>query len=222
MADEPTITVTPNGPYLVSGAPLVVKTPVHTDQGEPIAWVTGPPLETRERYALCRCGESSKKPFCDGTHASVGFDGTESASGTYADRSKEYAGQGVVVRDDRSICVHAGFCGTAATNVWKMVGPSDATQVRSLMLAMIERCPSGALSYSFEGAASANEPDLGVHVSVIPDGPLFVSGGVHVTKADGTEDIERRNRVTLCRCGHSSNKPLCDGTHKEIGFRHTP
>jgi CDGSH-type Zn-finger protein len=54
-------------------------------------------------------------------------------------------------------------------------------------------------------------------VSPIANGPLFVSGGVPIERADG-EPMELSNRVTLCRCGRSSNKPLCDGTHSEIGF----
>lgn len=221
MADDAAISIAPNGPYLVSGAPLVVRTPVHTAAGEPIAWEKGDRLETKERYALCRCGASEGKPFCDGSHARAGFDGTETAAGSYDDRAQAMEGPGITVRDDRSICVHAGFCGTVATNVWKMVGGSEATDTRLQMLAMIERCPSGALTYRFDGAAGDNEPDLPRQVAVVPDGPLVVTGGVPITRADG-KPMEARNRVTLCRCGGSANKPLCDGTHKEIGFRHTP
>lgn len=221
MADDPTISVAPNGPYLVSGAPLVVRTPVHTAAGEPIAWERGAALDAGDRYALCRCGASDGKPFCDGTHARVGFDGTETASGTFDDRSQPYEGPGLTMRDDRSLCVHAGFCGTAATNVWKMVERSDATDVRLQLLGMIDRCPSGALSYRFEGASEDNEPDLPRQVAIVPDGPLVVTGGVPVTRADG-RPMETRNRVTLCRCGASGNKPLCDGSHKDVGFRHTP
>ena len=223
MATEnaPGISIAPNGPYLVSGARLVVRTPVETAAGEPIAWEKGAVLSENERYALCRCGASDRKPFCDGTHARAGFDGTEAASGRYDERSRTLEGPGIVVRDDRSICVHAGFCGTAATNVWKMVRASGATDTRSQMLAMIERCPSGALSYRFEGAAADNEPDLPAQVAVVPDGPLVVTGGVPITRADG-QPMETRNRMTLCRCGGSGNKPLCDGTHKTIGFSHRP
>jgi CDGSH-type Zn-finger protein/ferredoxin len=221
MADDPSISIAPNGPYLVTGLRLVARVPVHTAAGEPIAWEKGPVIDAKERYALCRCGSSDRKPFCDGTHARVGFDGTETATGTYDERAVPMEAPGIVVRDDRSICVHAGFCGTAATNVWKMVGRSEATDVRSQMLAMIERCPSGALTYRFEGSSHDNEPDLATQVAVMPDGPLLVTGGVTVTRADGA-GMETRNRVTLCRCGQSENKPLCDGTHKKVGFRHTP
>jgi CDGSH-type Zn-finger protein len=83
---------------------------------------------------------------------------------------------------------------------------------------MIEKCPSGALTFSFDG--DDVEPLLATAISVIDDGPLWVTGGISVTKQDGTE-LETRNRVTLCRCGASGNKPLCDGSHKEIGF-HEP
>jgi CDGSH-type Zn-finger protein len=48
-------------------------------------------------------------------------------------------------------------------------------------------------------------------------GPLWVTGGIAVQRAD-SQTFETRNRVTLCRCGHSENKPLCDGTHRTINF----
>jgi len=218
---DPSITVTPNGPYLVSDARLVWRIPATTDAGEPITWVTGPTLDEGQAYALCRCGESARKPFCDGTHQRSGFDGTEHADGSYDDRAAEYVGTGVVVRDDRSICTHAGFCGTAATNVWQMVDDTDRTDVRSQVIAMIERCPSGALTYTIEGHADSVEPELATEIGVIPDGPLFVSGRVPLTCSDGTS-LQIRNRMTLCRCGRSENKPLCDGTHKEAGFTSRP
>jgi CDGSH-type Zn-finger protein len=170
-----------------------------------------------ERYALCRCGESGRKPFCDGTHAKVGFVADECvADADYAARSNELGGTGIAVRDDRSLCVHAGFCGSRVTNVWKQVGATDDSTVRAQVIAMIERCPSGALTYAIDGVD--NEPLLAQAIAAIDDGPLWVTGGVRVTDAAGNE-LERRNRVTLCRCGQSANKPLCDGTHKEAGFR---
>jgi CDGSH-type Zn-finger protein len=52
---------------------------------------------------------------------------------------------------------------------------------------------------------------------VTPDGALWVSGSIPIERSDG-QPFEARNRVMLCRCGNSKNKPLCDGTHKEIGF----
>ncbi|HXR89437.1 MAG TPA: CDGSH iron-sulfur domain-containing protein, partial [Steroidobacteraceae bacterium] len=68
------------------------------------------------------------------------------------------------------------------------------------------------------------EPVLPVSIGVVEDpdqqcsGPLWLRGGIEVVSSDGFA-YEVRNRVTLCRCGESKNKPFCDGTHIEIGFR---
>jgi CDGSH-type Zn-finger protein/uncharacterized Fe-S cluster protein YjdI len=224
MTDEAKITCRPNGPLLVSGAvALARKTAVRSEHGEPLTWNTGPPLTDAASYALCRCGSSSKKPFCDGTHAQVGFDGTETASGaetdegSYGARAKTLGGTGITVRDDRSICVHAGFCGTRVSNVWKQVAGTDESTVRLAVMNAVEKCPSGALTYRLDGADGDTEPDYPVRVGVIDDGPLWVTGGITVTTSDGRR-LEPRARVTLCRCGSSANKPLCDGSHKDAGF----
>jgi CDGSH-type Zn-finger protein len=221
MADEmarpePAIAAAPNGPLLVSGGvPLYRRHAVYSEHGEPLAWETSAPVEAGERYALCRCGQSGRKPFCDGTHARVGFQAEDKASGTYDERSKVLGGTGLTVRDDRSICVHAGFCGTRLTNVWKEVGNTAESTVRAQVIAMIEHCPSGALTYRFDG--DDVEPLMAPAIAVTDDGPLWVTGRVPVTTSTGQE-LEVRNRVTLCRCGASANKPLCDGSHKNVGF----
>jgi CDGSH-type Zn-finger protein len=210
------ITAAPNGPLLVQGSvPLYRRRAVYSEHGEPLAWETTERLETGERYALCRCGQSDRKPFCDGTHARTGFAADDVATGTYDDRSKVLGGTGITVRDDRSICVHAGFCGTRVTNVWKQVRDTEESTVRAQVIRMVEACPSGALTYRFDDQDV--EPLLPAAVAVTDDGPLWVTGGITVTHSDG-EQLETRNRVTLCRCGASANKPLCDGSHKDVGF----
>ena len=213
---SPTIVATPNGPLLVKGsAPLYRRRAVLSEHGEPLTWETTERIETRSQYALCRCGQSSRKPFCDGTHAKVGFIAEESAIDTYADRSSELGGTGLTVSDDRSICAHAGFCGTRVTNVWKQIGKTGDSTVRSQVIGMVERCPSGALTLRF--GDNAVEPLMPQAIAIIDDGPLWVTGGIPVTASSG-EQIESRNRVTLCRCGASSNKPHCDGSHSRVGF----
>jgi CDGSH-type Zn-finger protein len=214
----PAITVAPNGPLLVSGdVPLVRRRSVQSEHGEPLAWETTERIDAGPRYALCRCGQSDRKPFCDGTHKRVGFAPHDTAAGTYADRSKVLGGNRLVVRDDRSVCVHAGFCGTRVTNVWKQVPETGESTVRAQVISMIEHCPSGALTFRFENDAPDVEQLLPQAIAVTDDGPLWVTGGVAITGSDGTP-IEARNRVTLCRCGASGNKPLCDGNHKAAGF----
>lgn len=215
---QPHVKVQPNGPYVVTGSvPLRVKEPVVSEHGEPLTWQTNDVTDDGVAYALCRCGGSSNKPYCDGTHASNDFDGTETAStDEYGQRRTAYPGTGIDVYDDRGICVHAGFCGNKASNVWKMAEKTGDTQVRAQVMAMVERCPSGALTYEVGG--SVIEPDLPTEIAIIPDGPIWLSGGIPVERSDG-ESVETRNRVTLCRCGHSANKPLCDGSHQEAGFK---
>ncbi len=221
MADpeDRKIIVRKNGPYAVRGdVPLVRKEPVISEHGEPLTWKRGEVLSTRANYVLCRCGQSNSRPFCDGTHEDVDFDGTETAeTGDIADRTSKYEGQSIVVKDDRSLCMHAGFCGNRATNIWKMVADTEDTQVRAQVMAMVDRCPSGALSYGLDPEGEAVEPSLPKEIAVTPDGALWVSGGIPIER-DDRKPFETRNRVTLCRCGHSSKKPLCDGTHKEVGF----
>jgi CDGSH-type Zn-finger protein len=215
----PSITSRPGGPLMVSGdVPLVRKTAVHSEHGEPLAWKTGDPIETRSTYVLCRCGGSANKPFCDGSHSAAGFEGADTVDGSsYAERSNELGGTAITVSDDRSICVHAGFCGTRVTNIWKSVAGTEESTVRLAVINMVEKCPSGALTYRFDGDEGDTEPDYATQVGVIDDGPLWVTGAIPVTTSGGTE-LEPRARVTLCRCGHSANKPLCDGSHKEAGF----
>ena len=99
-----------------------------------------------------------KQPFCDGTHAGNGFDGTETApAGGYASRARVMPGTGITVADDRLICEHAGFCGNRQTNVWDMLGGSGTGDsiTRAQLMAMVERCPSGALTYRLERDGAA-------------------------------------------------------------------
>jgi CDGSH-type Zn-finger protein len=213
--DDPSITVAANGPYLVSGAlALRRRRDVQSELGEPMTWATTSTLETKDRYALCRCGQSGNKPFCDGTHARVGFQADDTAAGTYDERA-EVVGGDANVRYDQGICVHAGFCGTTVTNVWEQAAKTGDTAARMHAISMIEHCPSGALTYEIEG--TVNEPLMPQAIGVISNGPLWVTAMVPIVNSDGTR-LEARNRVTLCRCGASSNKPLCDGSHKDAGF----
>jgi CDGSH-type Zn-finger protein len=212
------ITVIENGPYVVSGGvPLNRKSVVYSELHEPLTWRKDEALESDAAYRLCRCGQSSQKPFCDNTHARVGFDGTETApTAPSAARARRFAGTRITMTDDSVLCMHAGFCGNHAEKVWQMMERTDDTRVRFTVMQMVERCPSGKLGYEVDGVPV--EPDLPEAISVTRDGPYWVTGGIPVTMSNG-QTLEVRNRVTLCRCGQSKIKPLCDGTHVAIGFR---
>ncbi len=220
------ITVQENGPYLVSGdVPLVRKTQVVTEFGEPVAWEKEGDITAVQPYELCRCGHSSTKPFCDYTHQSIGFDGAESAPvGASAQRRVRHQGEGaLIVHRDYAVCCESGYCGTRLANLQSMLAAAapDDTNLRSQIIAMIERCPSGSYTYSVEGRAGDIEPDLPRQIAVTSEitssgpieGPLWVTGGIEIERADG-QPMEKRQRATLCRCGQSNKKPLCDGTHR--------
>ena len=220
-APKPHIAITENGPYLVTGGPVLTgRAPAMSTHGEALEWepVEGKQDQARDRYALCRCGQSSHKPFCDGTHQKVGFDGTLTADrGPSADRRTVQVGEGVVMTDDRSLCTHAGFCGTRFANVHEMIEDSSDPEVRAQIKRMVANCPSGRLQFSLKEDGEPVEPEYIPSIAPTPDGPLWVRGGIAIQGPDGFT-YEVRNRVTLCRCGQSKNKPFCDGTHQEVGF----
>lgn len=80
MAKELRVVVSKDGPYMVTGAPPLSRQTIVTDaEGGSERWQEGETFKVRDFYALCRCGHSNTKPFCDGTHETIGFDGTETA-----------------------------------------------------------------------------------------------------------------------------------------------
>jgi CDGSH-type Zn-finger protein len=213
------IRITENGPYRVRGTPLVRTAVLEDGFGDAIAWAQDEPVTTAGSYALCRCGGSSTKPFCDDSHLTNGFDGTEVADrGPREDRMRVFPGDGVEMTDDPSLCTHVGFCTNRRTHVWQLIGETEDEAVREQLLRMLDLCPSGRLGHRSAPDAAEDEPELGPSVAAVRDGPLWVRGGVEVVGADGVA-YERRNRVALCRCGHSRNKPFCDGSHVDVGFR---
>lgn len=220
------ITIRPNGPYRVEGGiPLVRKVQIVSEYGEPLTWKKEETIPTPPTYILCRCGQSKTKPFCDGTHKEVGFDGTETAeTNTMAERQVTLrGGTGISVKYDRSLCMDSGFCATRFAGIAKMLRDSGDTNVRSQIMAMIDRCPSGTYVFSIEEGGEEIEPDLPEEVAVTTEitsygpieGSLWITGNIPVERSD-EQSFETRNRVTLCNCGKSRNKPLCDGTHRHV------
>ena len=134
-AAENTVTVSYNGPLFFRGNLAI--------EGAPVA-ASG----LKFRAALCRCGKSKNKPFCDNSHEKDGFRDTGAIGDT---------------------------------------GPGFEVQGGELV------------------------------ITPAKDGPLLVGGRVKLLSGSGRE-AWHGERVALCRCGHSKNKPFCDGTHKKVGF----
>jgi len=142
MVDQPRIRLASNGPIVVTGL-------------QNLRNEVGNPLPTRDKMRLCRCGASSEKPFCDGTHASVGFTDSVSPS-RVPDRRDVYEGDEVTILDNRAICSHAGYCTAGLPAVWSFnepwIDPNGAPGEQ--IIETIRLCPSGALSFSVEGVES--------------------------------------------------------------------
>ena len=176
------------------------------------------PVETRETMALCRCGGSANKPFCDGTHAKIGFSSVK-LEDRVEDKRENYEGEQITIHDNRGICAHAGRCTDGLPSVFRLKqepwidpkasGPDE-------IITVIRKCPSGALSYSIDGVEHRDregEPAI----FVAPNGPYVVSGGPDLVETPRGEGSSTEH-FTLCRCGGSKNKPFCDGTHWHIQF----
>jgi CDGSH-type Zn-finger protein len=213
------ITVTKNGPYVVKGdIPLAPQHIVTNAEGESLEWREGPRIAHDAQFALCRCGASSNKPFCDGTHQRISFDGTETASREPFDaRARVIEGATMALKDNESLCAFARFCDPYG-QVWNLVKEAAVPQKRKLFLHEADHCPSGRLVAVDLATGQAVEPTLDPSIGLVEDtartvsGPLWIRGGIPIVAADG-ETYEVRNRVTLCRCGRSGNKPYCDGSH---------
>jgi CDGSH-type Zn-finger protein len=217
------ILINENGPYKVTGGvPMVQRYPAMSVHGEPLEWdpvgaeVQAPPV--RKQYLLCRCGNSKNKPFCDGSHDENPPGGELTADRRpTAERWRVYSGAGVVMADDTTLCMSAGFCGTRFIKVWDMIKRADDPEILARLTRMVSNCPSGRLVYSLEGGEPI-EPDYQPSIATVIDGPLWVRGGIPIEAPDGFV-YEIRNRVTLCRCGKSTNSPFCDGSHEKFHFK---
>ncbi len=225
MTDDarPRIVIREAGPYSVSGGPKMTRrAQAESVHGEPLDWdLVGDEnadYERKDKFALCRCGQSANKPYCDGTHAKIDFDGRLTADrAPSSERVKTVVGDGVVMTEGAMPCAGAGFCGTRYANVWAMMESTSDPEVRERVKRMLANCPSGRLAFSLEEGGEPVELEYEPLIATIQNGPLWVRGGIEIEASDGFV-YETMNRITLCRCGHSKNAPFCDGGHKDAGF----
>lgn len=204
--NRPSIEISSDGPLLVKGLETFTNS-------------KGASLSTKPVTALCRCGKSSSKPFCDGTHSKIGFSGNKLSDGTRNKRIN-YVGEEITIHDNREICAHAGFCTENLSSVFRMqhepwIDPDGATT--EAIIETINKCPSSALSYSIEGVEYRDQERVPA-ITIIKDGPYFVTGGCTLPDASLGEGASEEH-YTLCRCGGSKNKPFCDGSHWNLEFK---
>jgi CDGSH-type Zn-finger protein len=207
------ITVSPNGPYLVTNVDLV-------------DWL-GAPIQAPPTVALCRCGASAMKPWCDGSHVTSGFTDAKDAK-RVPDQLDTYPAKQATVTDNRGTCAHSGFCTDQLASAFRADKEPfvDAGGARiDEILRAVRACPSGALGVQLHADTSPGQADQSraTVIEVSRDGPYRVRGGVALQNASG-DDVARTagssaEHYSLCRCGHSLNKPFCSGMHWYVDFK---
>ena len=221
MSKNAKIKILKDGPYVVTGnVPLSEK--IIVPKGKAYEFKEGRQLPQAEEYTLCRCGKSKNPPFCDGSHIKANFDGTEIASrDSYADRAEIIEGPGLDLMDDGR-CAYARFCHQENGSAWDLTRKSDISENRAQAIQAASECPAGRLT-AVDKSKSLIEPEYEPCIEILQDpeckvsGPIAVKGGIPIEASDG-DVYEIRNRVALCRCGYSKNKPFCDARHVTLQF----
>jgi CDGSH-type Zn-finger protein len=206
MTDLPKITPAENGPLIVENPPR-------------LRGPDGSDIATPPKFGLCRCGASAKKPFCDGSHAKVGFDSAPDQSrlrNTPVDYTGDVDDVTVTISYTPVLCTHAAQCQKRAARVFNpkqrpWVQPENGTVAE--ILDVIAACPSGALRVSVGEQPAQHMTTGDVGIDVEKDGPFHVT---NVTLGAAFNAVgASRAKYSLCRCGLSKNKPFCDGSHHD-------
>lgn len=137
-------------------------------------------------------------------------------------RTHHYANGRLTINWQPEKCIHSGICVHLLPKVYD---PKARPWIRmenaddEALMAQIDQCPSGALSYIREGAAvrEVDKNQENMKIEIAKNGPYLIKGPVDLVDSKGnTQHLE--GGQALCRCGASHNKPFCDGTHRKIGF----
>lgn len=211
MGDEknqkPMIVLTQYSPFYLVGSP-------------PMTNSKGNSIELSNVTALCRCGKSGDKPYCDGTHNKIDFVGSKDDD-RRPDKVVEFKGKDVTIYDNRGVCSADGACVRECPEVFQKdkkpnwIFPDKASVKR--IVETIEHCPSGALSYRI-GSERVQDLPRKPAIKIAKNGPLELVGYIDLMDDMGSKP-ESREHYTLCRCGASKNKPFCDNSHKKVDFK---
>ena len=214
------IKVMEDGPYLVYGQPPIrEQIIVFNEDGNSWDYREGKNYDSSENPCyLCRCGRTTDKPFCSGAHLNKKWDSTETAAlDSHFDDAEQIEGPALILADNEILCAFARFC-DAKGQIWNIVEHAKTPEEIELAKREAGLCPGGRLVIFDKEKGEIYEPDFEPSIGLIEDpglkvsGPIWVRGGIRIENADGNS-YEIRNRVALCRCGKSSNKPFCNGAH---------
>lgn len=205
VGDAPSIELRQNAPAVVVGLSYLIGT-------------DGKTIQTKPTMALCRCGASKNKPFCDGAHISVNFSAQKSPKRT-ADKTQIYEGQNISVLYNRLLCSKSSEYGRRVNQVFDTdrapwIDPDQGTV--NEIVPVIRACPSGALSYQANDTPIRHEIEQDSVIAIENNGPYHVRHVSLTVEEWGSGACQ--NKYSLCRCGASKNKPFCDGSHLISGF----
>jgi len=214
---------------MVSGKiPLAKEKITEDSSGYLLKWEKISDYPKQETHSLCRCGESKNTPFCDGSHKKASCNLTETAeNSSFRSRAEKIEGDGLILFDVPGLCASGHFC-TRAGGVWELTKTKSAEpEAKKVAVGEACNCPSGRLVIVDKKTGKEIEPNFKPSISVVEDeiagvsGPIWTKGRIQIEGSDGTQ-YALRNRVALCRCGQSSNKPFCDGSHIAFKFKVSP
>ncbi|MFI3286418.1 MAG: CDGSH iron-sulfur domain-containing protein [Rikenellaceae bacterium] len=217
------ITVTDSGPYLVYGAPPLAQQFIVVNQkGESVEYQKGREFATDQKVtALCRCGRSKGAPYCDSSHLTAAWNPQLTASmSSLLSEAEMLEGESITLVDDEQLCVYARFCHPQG-GTWRLTEHSEDQNARREAIRQASLCPGSRLTAWGRDEEKPFEleykPDLGLleDPAIGVSSGIWVRGGIPIYNEDG-ESYEVRNRVVLCRCGSSHNKPFCDGAHAQM------
>lgn len=203
--DAPSIELRQNGPVVVTGLSSLMGT-------------NGESIPTKPTMALCRCGASKNKPFCDGSHSSANFSDSKLSDRT-TDELLSYEGDEITIQYNRLLCSKAHECGDRLNQVFDTtrdpwIDPNQGTVTE--IIDVVRACPSGALSHQQNGTPVRHEVAQDSVINIESNGPYNVRN-VSLTGEEWCTDA-CENKYSLCRCGASKNKPFCDGSHRASNF----
>lgn len=136
---------------------------------------------------------------------------------------KTYSNEDITVYWQPKVCEHSTLCWKGLLNVfdprkrpWVNMQGASTEEI----IAQIEKCPSGALSYKYNEVITMEEKTENheelVEINVEPMRPIRIKGDFVIKDREGNVILEGKKAASLCSCGHSNNKPFCDGTHKTL------
>lgn len=138
---------------------------------------------------------------------------------------KKYSNDDITIVWKPAMCIHSTVCWKQATGLPLVFNPREKPWIKmangetAAIAEQVSKCPSGALSYYYnkEQAAEVTQEASNTTIEVMPNGPLLVHGAIQVKDKTGKQEA-KTNITAFCRCGHSKNKPYCDGGHRTAGF----